>query len=635
MLLFMSYADEDDKIAQEIADKLSSNDVSVYSTKGAVARRISRLPSAPSEAIQKADAFLALISSHSMASPQCRRERDAALLREQCLHQSGSAQRFVQVLQVGQTPYHEVSSLRDRPWHDLTTLFADEGLLAAVVESFGSPDANNSNIRQIEINNRRSMAHNPGFRNRKKELDEVVNGITSGGERYWLVVAPPQMGKSWFLNEIASNIGDKLPTRCTIELVDVHDLSPDAIKDPDAILRLMFGFEPRGEDQPINTGQILKKLNDKSCLHLCLLDGAELLSSEIIRHIRSLLGDIDNRLTNRKNPSARLALIAASRRDDDWAGVVPGPRLKVLTLTGFKEDIVAEELSKAAKDADYALSTSQMRQIAHRLHRLSEGLPALLVNCIAWAQERSFDIEGLEDAENFQTICGPYIEQSLLSPDSLRISGKLPDSNEQAAIRRVIQMMSPYRVITYSLVDRCAEDSTLREALTTVRWSVRDLWEAVSNIDLLYRPERNPWKTIYEPVRRLLCKYWRSAAEDRQAAHSAAAEFMASFLAEQSGSDQWRIALECMWHEAQAQGVATMGGGSNPTMQMEELFLARVKQLIATLKYESPDVVLERRIFATDILRKDTEFEGDLGSAAGLYGRLVEIVGSQIPGVQA
>jgi TIR domain len=626
----MSYADEDDKIAQEIADQLSSDEVSICSTQGSAARRLDRFPSEPALEIQQADIFLALVSPYSMASTLCRQERELALYREQRLHQSGISGSFVQVVQVRQTPYHEAGSLRSQPWFDLTGRSSREGVLKALADNLEPSGLSGGN--SARGGRGRPRGHLTDFRNRTKELEAVGAGIASGDECFWLIAAPPQLGKSWFLNEIASKVDEKLPARCAVELVDVHDLWPEAVRDPDAILRLLFGFPARGKDGPIDLSEIVHKLNASGRLHLCLLDGAELLSNDTIRQLRHQLGEINHRLAHRNNPSARFALVAASRRVAEWTGMIPGPRLEILTLTEFKEEIVADELRKAAKDADYALSTGQLQHIAHRVHRLSEGLPALLVSCIAWVQERSFDIDGLEDAATFQRIAGTYVQQALLSPDSLRIGGKLPTDEEQTAIRRAIQLISPYRIITYSHVDHCAEERSLREAIQEIGWSVRDLWEAISGVDLLYRPQRDPWQTIYGPVRRLLSRYWRPDEASRREAHGEAAEFTLAFLSDQSGSDQWRVLLECLWHEAHALGVATLSIPAALPAQSTDRLVRLAMGLAAGLKAEPDSVISERRKFAADCMRSDVEFAEDVDHVPGLYDRLVDAIRLPLPG---
>ena len=47
----------------------------------------------------------------------------------------------------------------------------------------------------------------PVFLNREQELENVLRGLTNAsGPHFWLVVGPPQLGKTWFLDRIGKDL---------------------------------------------------------------------------------------------------------------------------------------------------------------------------------------------------------------------------------------------------------------------------------------------------------------------------------------------------------------------------------------------------------------------------------------------
>ena len=63
------------------------------------------------------------------------------------------------------------------------------------------------------------------FRNRRDELDSVLHGLTNvAGPHFWLIVAPPQLGKTWFLDQLRAEIAAKAQgaARWATKLVDLR-----------------------------------------------------------------------------------------------------------------------------------------------------------------------------------------------------------------------------------------------------------------------------------------------------------------------------------------------------------------------------------------------------------------------------
>ena len=121
----------------------------------------------------------------------------------------------------------------------------------------------------------------------------------------------------------------------------------------------------------------------------------------------------------------RLAFIVASRRDSEWKGVTPVPRLSVLPLTEFNADVVQQAVSDLSAEVGRAFSSTELTNNAVRVHRLTEGLPALLVRCLQWIRAQEWlGMDRLETQELFEELADPYIQQELLTPTSLLPSGQ-------------------------------------------------------------------------------------------------------------------------------------------------------------------------------------------------------------------
>lgn len=617
MLLFLSYAIEDGEIACEIADRLSSKDVSVYPSHGSTSR-LGLTAADPEAAIHQADAFLALLSPDSLTSTSCRRERELALHRQERDSSAG----FVQVLQVRQTPYHRAGLLHSRPWLDLTGEVAREHVLSGLAARF-EPDRR---PRPSEQSSRGGTGlqrprQNPHFRNRERELEEIQAGLgNQDGEHFWLMIAPPQMGKTWLLDRIGATY-ERNPS-WVVRFVDVRELAAEVAADPEQILRMMFGGRQHPSADQSVAESIATDISRSGRYHLCLLDSAELLSDGTVRALRQSLSQISKGIAESRSPNARLALVAASRRDNEWKGISPAPRMQIRRLTQFKAEVIQDALQELAQGR--AFSSAELRDLALRLHSLSEGLPALLASCLGWIRDRDFQgLDRLEDYETFDRIARSYIDADLFSPGSMRGGGYLPTAEQQATIQQALRILSPYRFLTVSHLSHHATDGDLLAALERLDWSVQDLWAAVSTTDLLYRPIREPWQEIYAPIRRLLFRHAYRSVADRSRTHREACEFMQSFLAGQSGSDQCRAFVECLWHKAQE--LILVG-----SPDVEGMLLAFARELDTRLTpYPMPgsgfDLAALRDVAAW-CMTNDHEFAETVGGFTDLFERLVNAV---------
>jgi TIR domain len=618
VLLYLSYADEDSEIAHQVADRLSSADVTVYSPHDAADNPVCTI-SEPEWAIQQADVFLTLLSPNSLTSPSCRRERELAMYREQRSWDAGAPTQFVQVLQVRQTPYHRAGALRMRPWFDVTGQTAMEPVLSALTSKFEPSQDPPPGGHESVVSGPPTDASSGGFRNRDRELETIEMGCTGeDGDHFWLVIGPPQLGKSWFLQELSNRIRKRWLGRWDIELVDIRELSAEIVGDADAILRMMFGLGPHAATEERVVESIVARVIDDDEYRLCLLDSAELLDDSTVSTLRRYLSEINERAA-RSTANCRIALVVASRRDGPWKGITPAPRLRSLELTEFKVEIIKEALDKLAKEIRPSLTPRETTELALRVYCISEGLPALLAECLDWIRRREFDdLDRLDDRATFEEIAEPYIRDYLLSKRTLSGAGNEPSDEEQATLLLALAAVAPYRLLTTSHLSLNTEHGELHEAIVELEWSVQDLWAAVSAVDLFHQPRWESWLQLHTPIRRLLCRHWYPTEESVIQAHQTASDFAKSLLDNLSGSDLSRFFVECLWHQAQ---VLILQHAD----ELDESLLSYARELSERL---APSAVFgpTSRDNAARCINDDGELQDALAGIPGLFERLIDTV---------
>src|SRR5439155_24310261 len=126
----------------------------------------------------------------------------------------------------------------------------------------------------------------PNFANRDIEREEVKDGVTSqNGERFWLLLASPQHGKSWLLRQIAGDVPRNRGNSWKVSWVDVRELAPGIADDADAILQIMLG-QPQDGAGSVDVHGAVDGILDKGPYFLCLLDSAELLDDRTVYRLR-------------------------------------------------------------------------------------------------------------------------------------------------------------------------------------------------------------------------------------------------------------------------------------------------------------------------------------------------------------
>jgi hypothetical protein len=617
--LFLSYAKEDRERADEVADRLSDLGFAIYNWRDPSTRG-GRFIQDIENAIKSADAFLTLLSPSFLASEWCRREAELAIQREGDLRQQDRHAVFVHVLQIADTPPEDRGFLRSYDQVDLTIpaeVDAEISNLAERLESAGpvrspsgdaSPDDDGLPV--------------PLFRNRENELEQVRRGLSNAaGPHFWLVIAPPQLGKTWFLNEVSKNNAEAEPRWVTkkLDLRQHTDVRGNALQ---LLGRLFGGGVQKEHTEPAMIRHITRQLSDSPARpHLCMLDSAELLDAETADTLRAFLSRIYHNVQESGVENARLGLIVASRRDDQWRGVLPPPRISPLPLTEFKENVAWQLLVDLAKAMDRKYSAEYLTLNAQRVHRLTEGLPALLVQCLQWiGKERWVEMERLEGQALFEEIARSYIQEGLLTGDSLLPWLEGDDKHALECLGAAFRLLAPYRLFTQShLRHYYTHDPGFSSALESMGWSVEDLWRAISGTALLARPLNEPWQEIYKAIRKLFYRFYYRSDEERAASHLEACEFVAGWAAGQSGKEQVIGLVECLWHQAAALRL------DNPTSMAQELATS-AQRLSLALRPSAAYTVAELRNYAVERMSVDEELQETVSNVAGLFSRLVQLV---------
>lgn len=593
MLLFLSFAADDVEVAEKIAVWLKQRDFTICSGRGTRVDDPQITGGSLEHKISAADAFLAIMSPSFLASASCRRERVLALHQEPPDAASGPPY-FIYVVEVRRTPYLDTGALRARAWVDMTTggnediAFSElHSKLAAAVVSSGQ---------------RGSSSEPPSFHNRESELDEVLDGLTSQtGQLFWQIIAPPQLGKSWFLDRIEIRLEVRAPGRWTVKLVDVREKPPEVRRSAGALLGMLFGL-----DAPVSTDQdglmeLAGTLNRAGKPHLCLLDSAELIDKQTAKTLRECLSQIHKEIAKAPRPGVRLALIVASR-GEGWGSVSPDPRLRKCTLSEFKVGIVAEALHDMSVRMGYSFSADDLRPYAVYVHRLCEGLPALLYQYLKWIHDVNWiGLHRLFEKRQFDRLTQPYIERELLDQGSLFGPGAAPTAEQRECVAKALEILVPYRLYTRAHLSRhMGPDGALQLLLEPMGWTMEKLLDAVDETDLLYRPQDQPWEVIYSPIRRLLCRYWYSLDASLAHAHSVAGQFMQSWGISQTGSERAVALVECLWHESQ---VLRLNRAVNPAQELIE-FARRMSTVLLESPGWTPD---ELRRYAVHRMDEDEE----------------------------
>jgi hypothetical protein len=616
--LFLSCAAEDEEVGGIIARALRETfEVFYWQEPGRGGWFIDLIE----KSINSADLFLAILSPSSLKSYWCNQERMLALQREAQLKKVDRNATFIHVAKVVDMPPTDAGFYSSYNWMDMTSTAGIQRELTRLrgfssVRQLGTPGADQVRFRSADSN----LQVEPMvlFRNRVDELNPVLNGVTNtAGPHFWHVVAPPQLGKTWFLEHISTHPRLSENAQWVVRIVDLRQAPPDVHDDAAALLRLLFGRKPAA-DADEEAFLIAQQIGATGNPHLCMVDSAELLTKEAAEALRLYLREVCDHVQGLGNNELRLAFIAASRLDYGWKGIIP-QRLSSLSLTEFNQDVIQQALDDLAVEMKRAFPGHWVRQNAFRIHRMTEGLPALLVECLQWIRrEQWLRLERLEDSERFNELAVPYVRKELLTSASL-----LPDSHGRTqkplqALVQTYQVLVPYRLFTQSHLRYHRDlNKEFRDALDAADWSITDLWAAISATTLMKRPSNELWKEIHPAIRRLLYRYFYRSNEDRATVHDQARRFMAMWSDKQVGTEQCIGLVECLWHEANELSLRSPS-------DMEQKLAESARKLSSTLDESTAYTLDELRTFAAERMRDDVELGELMGG--GLLNQLMEIV---------
>jgi transcriptional regulator with XRE-family HTH domain len=603
--VFLSFAQGDDEIAREIGGNLAERGVDVVAD------------------IEAADAFVVLLSPGYLESQQTRRDRQLAERRDR-LRAADSGTSFIHVLRVRDQPLPDTGTLTENDWMDVTDpelMRAALGRLVALVEQgkrAGTPTSGPSSAAILPA------GPSLGQDGRQDELNRVLRGLTSaGGPHFWLVIAPPGLGKTTLLGQVSDAMAQLRPPWLTGR-VDLHDQPADVRGDAGALLTQFFGIDSAVLGERGQLRNIAQEISRSGRPYLCVLDGAELLTGRTPGELRSSLREVYRLVQLTGNADVRLGFIAASRRDDQWRGVTPVPRLSLLPLAPLDMEAVERALRDLAGPARRGTySGEEFRQIASQVHRLTEGLPALLDPVLEWIRaEEWLDRERLEDPEAFAELVHPYVETGLLAPGSLFPRGNAVTAEQVRVVKTAVRVLVRYRVFTQSHLRRHVEqDVSFKQELDDSRWPLESLWVALSGSALLRQPLNEPWQEFYAPIRRLLYRYFYRSPSARAEAHREARRLVEKWSARQSGKEQVVGLVECLWHEA-----AALRTEHFPiTNELSKSSRAYLKELRQSDAY----TVSELRSYAVKRIADDEELQAAIGDA-DVTDQLIDVVAAQL-----
>jgi TIR domain len=614
--IFLSYTGSDSAIAQQVAAKLRDTagvEVFYYTDDQRRGQNFVRKIEA---ALQEADLFVALMSPAYMDSQWCTQERDLALVR-----QTDLGRQFVYVFQVATTAHADTGFMRTIDWVDLLPP-VDDARLARAVAALTVAQERPAAVSEV------NGLPQATFHNRYDEIGKIINTLTTaGGSEFWLVLAPPRMGKSWFLGRVAFEL-KKFQPECQSYLVDLRAHPVELRSNWVALLCELLAVDvPDAEE--LSQQQLIRKIatdvTRRACSQLFLLDSAELIEVECVEHFRSALTSVYRLVERSGNDKSRLSVMVGSRHQRAWKGFgrAGSKVFQTVQLPEFGVPVVR----KAVVDLGRKFGAGQLNEWANALHSLSEGLPALLVEGLRWAMESEFlAIEDCDDESAFTAVARPYIAGDLLTSESLLPFEDVGSAARKAVLERALEVITPYRLFTQShLKYHVGDDPGFGQELAEADWTLDELWEALARTALLKQPSEEIWEVLNPPIRRLLYRYYYPDTPVRLRAHEAARRFYGSLAASVASGDQCVVLVECLWHEA-----ARLWH-----LRPEELptsFKARAVELTRELVH--PDVYSRTELarFVTDRMLDDSEFATLLSSSDFLFEEIVDLVGATITG---
>jgi transcriptional regulator with XRE-family HTH domain len=615
--VFLSYADHDGVQAAEVAVWLAGLGFQVRSA----ATERPGPGAAERPAIDTAQAFVVVLSPNFLSSRRCREELDLALRREQQLRSAGLATGFVYVLSIAETPGLDDSGLHSYPVialapakkeAALSRLGGDIILSARVTAARPGPGTRGTSGR--------------GSLDRGEELQRVLYGLNNpAGPHFWLVIGPPGLGKTWFLEQLAASAAVSASAKWNPATVDLRREADDLQHDAAKLVKRFFDGRPSPSsgsgDDPVSVAQTIIRSGRS---WLCLLDSAELLSPSTVTELRRRLGRIYRLVQDAGSAEIGLAFVVASRRNDGWKGLTPYPSPSVLPLGGLEPAAIQAALEELAQGMSRVRSLAELRTDAALVQDVTEGVPALVQQSLTWIHDQEWLAVGrLGDQEFFDDTIDPYVQDSLLARDSL-LPGDKGQPEQLEALRAALRVLAPYRLFTlFHVRHHLDDDPAFRDAVKDADWSPDDLWQAIANMALLLRPLDEPWQELHPAMRRLLYRYFYEP-DKRADANVRARDFTKGWAAQLTGKEHAIGMVESIWHEAvrlRLRRTATMG----------EDLIAFARELSRDVSPSPsplpvPYTDAELRDYAAQRIEDDDELQREVADVEGLFEKLVQVV---------
>lgn len=462
----------------------------------------------------------------------------------------------------------------------------------------------------------------PLLHSRDDEFDKVVHGLSSAsGPHFWLIVAPPKLGKTWFLHRLSSGLQAIQPSGWLPTYVDLRNHPAYAPYEVERLAALLFGLNSDSAAEQLTPHGIAQQILESRRSYLCLLDSAEMLDEKSADMLRSYLGRVHDLVQSAAQTHIRLGVVVASRRDNRWRGLTPNPPLSLLPLRTFDRYAVQEALVVLAEDMGRTFEAAAYKDYASRAYRITDGLPALLTRCLEWIRDQQWQgMERLESHELFEALAKPYIHEVLLADDSLFSSAYRKSSGARRVLEQALLFLVPYRLFTQShLRYHFDSDHAFAADVRAADWSMGDLWRALSGTTLLQWPLDEPWQEIHPAIRRVLYRYYYKSHEQRADAHREAQKFVQVWAGKQSGREQAIGMVESLWHEASFLRL-TRAAEMASTLRESASKLSRALRPSAAW---TPD---ELRAYAANRIKQDEEFQEAVDNITGLADQLAELI---------
>jgi hypothetical protein len=548
--VFLSFASEDAAIARRLAEFWKARGVVVFRYDDPQ-RRAGRVVEEIERRLAEADLFVALVSPHYLSSSWCQQERDLAI---HSANETGSVS--IAVVEVAATSPADAGVLRIYHWIDATGGLTRRRLaeISTALDLEGSPAEAAADVAAAPADE--DAEAQPGFHNRDYELSSLCGALeTPGGRDLWVVVSPPLMGKSWLLARLEQGLTEVTP-RWTVRHLDLRRQSTDLRINATRLVGSLLGVDTSSPQEPLlddDLRDIAVQISKRVGPQLFVLDSADLLTPTCAAHVRWALTAV-RRFVRMTGAGNRMSLVVGTRRHDEWRGLGSeartGERFEPLRLSEFGDEVV----HRALLDLGRNFGDHERWRHAATLHRLSEGLPALLVSSVQWADKTGFlQMHRADSPAAFDAVARDYIENDLLSLDSLLPMGAPRPAEALTVLREMLRVLSTYRLYTQShLKFHLDADPNLQQALADAHWTRADLWDALGQTALgTQQAAQEIWHEIECPLRRLLHRYHYRTDDSGMAAHAMARRFYGGWVRDRAaGREQQVVLVESLWHEA-------------------------------------------------------------------------------------